>query len=65
MQHAYEGEKLVATELRSENLSIVECMSDTNVDWRTILRKGVDWFHLAKDRNQLQGFVNMVMNLAK
>jgi hypothetical protein len=33
------------------------------MDVRGIGWKGVDWIHLAKDRNQWWAFVNTVMNL--
>jgi hypothetical protein len=33
------------------------------MDLRVIGLEGVDWIHLAEDRDQLQALVNMVMNL--
>jgi hypothetical protein len=33
------------------------------MDCREIVWKGVDWMHLAQDRDQWQVLVNMVMNL--
>jgi hypothetical protein len=33
------------------------------MDLREIRWEGVDWIHLAQDRDQWQGLVNTVMNL--
>jgi len=33
-------------------------MNHTNVQW-----EGMDWIHLAQDRDRWQGFVNMAVNL--
>jgi hypothetical protein len=33
------------------------------MDLRVIVLKGVDWIHLAKDRDQWRDFVNTIMNL--
>jgi hypothetical protein len=33
------------------------------MDVREIVWEGVNWMHLARDRDQWQAFVNIVMNL--
>jgi hypothetical protein len=35
--------------------------NNVNVDLKEIRWKGVDWIHLAEDRNQCQALVNKVM----
>jgi hypothetical protein len=36
---------------------------DIRMDLRQIRWEGVDWMHLAEDRDKWQGLVNMVVNL--
>jgi hypothetical protein len=36
---------------------------DTRIDLTDIVWEGVDWMHLAQDRDQWQALVNLVMNL--
>jgi hypothetical protein len=38
-------------------------MEDNRMDLREVGWDGVDWIHLAQDRDQWGAFVNMVMNL--
>jgi hypothetical protein len=35
---------------------------NTKMDLREIIYGGVDWIHLAQDRDQWRALVNMVMN---
>jgi hypothetical protein len=57
------------TILRLENLKGRDHMEDLGVDGRITLYlreiglKGVNWIHLAQDRDQCRDLVNIVMNL--
>jgi hypothetical protein len=37
--------------------------NNINVDHKEVGREGVDWIHLAQDRDQWQAIVNTVMNI--
>jgi len=52
MQHAWK--KLLYFPRRDDNI---------RMDFREIGWKGVDWLHLAHDRDQLRALVNTVLNL--
>jgi len=39
------------------------CLYNISMDLREIRREGVDWMHLAQDRDQSQALVNKVMDL--
>jgi hypothetical protein len=52
MQHAWK--KLLYFPRRDDNI---------RKDFREIGWKGVDWLHLAHDRDQLRALVNTVLNL--
>jgi hypothetical protein len=38
------------------------CEDNIRLDLREIRRKGVDWIHLAQDRDQWRALVKMVIN---
>jgi len=49
---------------RPENMKERDHLEDDiRMDLRQIRWEGVDWMHLAEDRDQWQGLVNMVVNL--
>jgi len=38
-------------------------LEDINMDLREVGRSGIDWIHLAQDRDRWRALVNAVMNL--
>jgi hypothetical protein len=48
---------------QSENYYILEWRDNIRMDLREVESKGVDWMHLAQERDQWRALVNMVMNL--
>jgi hypothetical protein len=52
------------TKFWSGNLKGRDRSEDLEVDGKIILqREGVEWIHLAQDRDQLRHLVTMIMNL--
>jgi hypothetical protein len=52
--------------MRSVNLKLQDHSEDIGIDGKIMLEirwEGVDWMHVAQDRDQWRAVVNMVMNL--